>query len=96
MVSVYNIYSPYYNYYFMVNISEANVISIDSSVSSQSPFGPDYSCSNCQCYGFPCANCKMYIFDGQQLPIPEPSQLKKSYSQIIQGKDWGDISDDDE
>ena len=27
--------------------------------------GPDYDCSNCKCYGFPCTNCNMYVYDGQ-------------------------------
>lgn len=27
--------------------------------------GPDYECDNCKCYGFPCTNCNMYVYDGQ-------------------------------
>lgn len=69
------IFSPYYQSSFVIqhNISIPCPLVLDFLVSSNSSFGPDYSCSNCQCYGFPCANCKDYIIDGKPLLLQPPS-----------------------
>ena len=66
-----NVFSPYYQTTFIINntslLPGQHPSILDFMVSDSSSFGPDYSCSNCQCYGFPCANCKDYIIDGKPL-----------------------------
>jgi len=67
------VYSPFYNYSFILNNSDLlpgqHPLIQDYNVSPTASFGPDYTCSNCQCYGFPCANCKQYILDGEPVAL---------------------------
>ena len=66
------VFSPYYQSYVLIHniLPGQHPAILDYSVSPNSSFGPDYNCSNCQCYGFPCANCKDYIIDAKPLPLP--------------------------
>ena len=91
---------------------------------------PDYACTNCTCYGFPCVNCSVYVYDGNIIPprsskkeiedkkewticfgdfdgivIPKfnsvnkmrknDSKKEESYDDIIKGRNWADVSDDE-
>lgn len=46
---------------------------------------PDYHCTNCTCYGFPCVNCNEFVYDNKITPSVK----------FLKGKKWADISQDE-
>ena len=59
-------YSPYYQSSFLVN-NTSLASKLDSMINPNASLGPDYDCTNCKCYGFPCANCNDYIINHRPL-----------------------------
>jgi len=92
------VFSPYYQYSFVLNNSSLlpgqHPLILDYNVSQNSSFGPDYTCSNCQCYGFPCANCKQFIIDGEPLvKISDNKEFLIDFSDDSIDNDESSVSD---
>lgn len=88
-----HIFSPFYQSVFIINnqslLPGQHPLILDYNVSSDSTFGPDYDCSNCACYGFPCANCQQYVINGE----PLVSKLNTEF--LIDFSDDDDVNTND-